>query len=151
MDDIVTNTRLILARELQKLSEEIEKYPSGDDLWLTTPGIANSAGNLCLHLCGNLQHFIGHVLGGTGYVRNRPGEFSRKGLSKEMLLVELAATSKAVDSTLSALPPGIQDKPFPDTMFPGQGNTGSVLMHLVLHFGYHSGQINYHRRMISSV
>jgi hypothetical protein len=41
-------------------------------------GISNSAGNLCLHLIGNLNHFIGATLGNTGYVRNREQEFSSK-------------------------------------------------------------------------
>ena len=68
----------ILDRDLSRLRDEIDRYAAETLLWKTTGEIANPPGNLCLHLCGNLQHYIGGVLGHSGYVRNRPLEFSAK-------------------------------------------------------------------------
>ena len=46
-------------RDLDKLRTEIASYENEPDLWKTDEGISNSAGNLCLHLTGNLKHFFG--------------------------------------------------------------------------------------------
>jgi hypothetical protein len=79
----------LFSRDLVKLEKEIEAYTSVDFLWSTPKGVNNSSGNLCLHLCGNLQHYIGAVLGNSGYKRNRASEFSTNGISKEELLAEI--------------------------------------------------------------
>src|SRR5207245_5132891 len=68
----------ILARDLRALRREIEAYPEERDLWRVQPGITNSGGNLALHLAGNLQYFVGTVLGGTGYVRDRDRSEERR-------------------------------------------------------------------------
>ena len=74
---IETLSQLFL-RDLDKLKTEITSFKDEKKIWEISGDIKNSAGNLCLHLCGNLQHFIGAVLGNSGYVRNRDAEFSRK-------------------------------------------------------------------------
>jgi hypothetical protein len=76
-------------RDLAKLRTEIESYSNEADLWKTSEGISNSGGNLCQHLTGNLQHFFGAVLGGTGYARNRDAEFASKGTTKADLLADI--------------------------------------------------------------
>ena len=68
----------LLERELESVIEEIELLPDDRVLWATAPGVANACGNLALHLAGNLQHFVGAQLGRTGYVRDRPREFSQR-------------------------------------------------------------------------
>ena len=78
--------------DLEKLKDEISSYDDEKNIWKTTGDINNSPGNLCLHICGNLQHFVGTVLGKTGYVRNRELEFSQKNVSKEGLLAETDIT-----------------------------------------------------------
>ena len=73
------NTLLqLFQRDLEKLKTEISSYKDEKKIWVISGEVKNSAGNLCLHLCGNLQHFIGAVLGNSGYVRNRDAEFTRK-------------------------------------------------------------------------
>ncbi len=74
---IETLSQLFL-RDLEKLKTEISSFKDEKKIWEISGEIKNSAGNLCLHLCGNLQHFIGAVLGNSGYIRNRDAEFSRK-------------------------------------------------------------------------
>jgi hypothetical protein len=49
----------LFERDLDKLKQEISAYTNEDDLWKIKDGIANSSGNLCLHLVGNLKHFVG--------------------------------------------------------------------------------------------
>src|SRR5437773_7238889 len=93
----------LYARDLNKLKTEIEQYKNEADLWIKPGDVPNSAGNLCLHLCGNLQHFFGAVLGGTDYVRNRDAEFSKKGVSRGDLVAEIDVTSEVVRMTLEKL------------------------------------------------
>jgi uncharacterized damage-inducible protein DinB len=143
----------IFERELNKLIEEIKLYPTEESIWKIAPGIKNSGGNLCLHICGNLQHFMGHVLGNTGYVRNRDREFSITGISSAYLINEIQKTKQAVVSTLEANGEINLEEEY--TAFPAhllgkeKLTMGYFLMHLIAHMDYHIGQINYHRRMIS--
>lgn len=65
----------LFGRDLARLRKEIAEFPSDEMLWQTLPGVTNSAGNLALHLEGNLREFIGRQLGGIGYQRDRPLEF----------------------------------------------------------------------------
>src|SRR5215204_5637451 len=90
-------------RDLKKLSDELQGYGDETLIWKITDGIANSAGNLTLHMCGNLRHFIGATLGGDGYVRNREAEFSSKNLSRKKLMAEIELTRQAVNKALTAM------------------------------------------------
>ena len=47
----------LFERDLKRLKTEIELYKAEENLWLVQEGLSNSAGNLCLHLIGNLNHF----------------------------------------------------------------------------------------------
>src|SRR5258708_32071680 len=90
-------------RDLAKLKTEIELYTNEADLWKKPGDVPNSAGNLCLHLTGNLQHFFGTVLGGTDYVRDRDAEFSASGVSREKMLTDIDTTLNVVKTTLGKL------------------------------------------------
>ena len=135
-------------RDLAKLRTEIESYSNEADLWRTSEGISNSAGNLCQHLTGNLQHFFGAVLGGTGYARNRDAEFASKGTTKADLLADIDAAEKSVKETLEKLSDEDFAKTYPIEVFGQPMTTGSFLTHLATHLNYHLGQINYHRRLL---
>jgi uncharacterized damage-inducible protein DinB len=136
-------------RDLGKLKDEIQQYADEADLWKTGEGITNSAGNLCLHLTGNLKHFLGAVLGGTGYVRERDAEFANKNVSRSEMLADIDATLDVVRSTLAGLVENDFDKPYPIEVFGHPMTTGYFLVHLTTHFNYHLGQINYHRRLVA--
>lgn len=135
-------------RDLKTLRKEIAGFHEDADLWRTVHGISNSAGNLCLHLCGNLRHYIGHVLGGEDYVRDRPNEFAAKGLSKAWLMVEVASTEASIERGLGALSEHQCNAPFPAKLPMETSSTGHFLMHLYGHLSWHLGQINYLRRML---
>lgn len=136
-------------RDLNKLREEIEQFNDEGDLWTTSGGITNSAGNLCQHLTGNLRHFFGAVLGGSGYVRDRDAEFAAKGTTKADLLADIDAAAASVKVTLEKLTDDDFAKTYPIEVFGHPMTTGYFLVHLATHFNYHLGQINYHRRLLA--
>lgn len=144
----ITELTALYLRDLRSLRKEIESFSKEADLWRTLPGISNSAGNLSLHLCGNLRHYIGHVLGGEAYVRDRPNEFAAKGLSKAQLVEEIDRTLASVEHGLGALPASRLDTPFPASLPVETNSAGHFLLHLYGHLSYHLGQVNYLRRML---
>lgn len=136
-------------KDIDKLLTEIEAFPNDELLWEVRGSIANSAGNLCLHLCGNLQHFIGAELGHTGYVRQRDLEFSDKGLSRLELVALIHKTKQIVTEVLNAISPQAMVTTYPGKFLDSKYNTTEVLIYFSNHFAYHLGQINYIRRLIS--
>jgi len=153
---IVSLTQIYL-RDLEKLKTEISSYKDETKIWkisgdtrLDGGQVKNSAGNLCLHLCGNLQHFIGAILGNSGYVRNRDAEFSKKNVPLTELVKEIDETIKVIKLTLESLTDAELNKIYPSNIF-GEGTTTfTFLIHLATHLNYHLGQINYHRRLLDS-
>lgn len=139
----------LFQRDLRQLADQIGQYPSEDALWTIQGEISNSAGNLCLHLCGNLKHFIGAILGQTGYVRDRPYEFAAKDVPRAKLLAEIAETITVVADTLAQLPDADLAKDYPVEKRGEIVSTAHMLFHLYGHLSYHLGQVNYHRRLLN--
>jgi uncharacterized damage-inducible protein DinB len=140
----------ILARDLGRLSEELQAYDREEDLWKTAPEISNSTGTLALHLLGNLQHYIGAVLGETGYVRDRAAEFSRRNVPRDEIIAEIERTREVVRRVVPSLDDARLAAEYPAEVGGRRMTTGYHLIHLVAHFAYHLGQVNYHRRLSGS-
>lgn len=140
--------RHVLTRDLRAVAREIDAYPDDETLWRTAPGVPNSAGTLALHLAGNLEHFIGAVLGGTGYVRDREAEFAARDLTRALLRRRIDAAADAVDATLAQLAPAQWEAEYPIPIGGRKLGTATFLFHLATHLAYHLGQIDYHRRML---
>lgn len=140
----------IFERDLNKLKEEINFYKNERELWIIEKEINNSAGNLCLHLIGNLNHFIGATLGETGFIRDREIEFSAKNETRQNLINEIEKTMETVKSSLNKLSNDAFDKNFPVEKHGKVIKMDFMLLHLLTHFNYHLGQINYHRRLIQN-
>jgi uncharacterized damage-inducible protein DinB len=140
----------VMQRNLQQLKKEMTAYTNEKDLWLMEGEIPNSAGNLCLHLCGNLQHYIGTVLGNSGYIRHRDAEFSTKDVPVNELLSLIDTTMEVISNTLSNLDTESLTKDYPEQIFGSPMTTEYFLIHLASHLGYHLGQINYHRRLLAA-
>lgn len=138
----------IFTRDLNKLKAEIAAYINEEKIWVIEKGIANSAGNLCLHLVGNLNAFIGAELGNTGYVRNRPEEFSLKDIPQQKLIAMVEDTIPVVVSSIHTLTDADMDTIYPQIVLGEKHSIGYFLVHLATHLTYHLGQINYHRRLI---
>jgi len=136
-------------RDLLKLKSEVEAYKNEADLWLVKAEISNSAGNLCLHLIGNLNHYIGHQLGGTDYQRNRPLEFSEKNVPRAVLIEKIEATRAMLQLILANLSSETLSQNHTEEFYGGKDSNEFFLIHLLSHLNYHLGQINYHRRLIN--
>jgi mannose-6-phosphate isomerase-like protein (cupin superfamily)/uncharacterized damage-inducible protein DinB len=140
--------RAIVLRDLSSVIKEVESYSSDSSLWSTLPGLPNSGGNLARHLAGNLHHFIGHLLGGLPYTRNRDAEFAASTLTRAEVVAELRAAHAAVGDTLDKLPLAKLADAFPADLAGKRFTTLQFLLHLSAHLGYHLGQIDYHRRQL---
>ncbi len=145
---LVHTLRKLFSRDINRLKEEIKLYSKEENLWIIQDSINNSAGNLCLHLIGNLNTFIGVVLGTSNYTRDRDAEFNLKNVSKDKLLEQLEETRMLVDVSLENLNENRLQEEFPIQVFSEKTSIAYMLIHLTTHLTYHRGQINYHRRLL---
>jgi hypothetical protein len=149
LTDFAGLVNAVMVRDLRALRREIAAYPDDADLWRLVPGVTNSGGTLALHLTGNVQHFVGAVLGRTGYVRDRDAEFARRNASRADLLAEVDRAIAAVDAGLARLDQAALDRDYPLPILGKTFRTGDYLVHLATHFTYHLGQLDYHRRLVT--
>lgn len=150
MESLTESLIRIYERDLDQLEKELRLYPDEASVWAVYGDIKNPGGNLCLHICGNLRHYIGKILGGTTYVRNRDLEFSAKDISLQQLYEAIADARQAVRSTLQRLQPQDLEKTYPTEELGYPMTTGFFLIHLASHLNYHRGQVNYHRRQLAA-
>jgi len=139
----------LIARELTSLRTELLAYADERDIWKLPPGVPNSAGSLALHMCGNLRWFIGAQFGATGYVRNRDLEFSARDVPRAELIATVQSTIDEVTRTLATLDPKVLDAEYPLEVNGFRFTAGRFFMHLAVHLGYHLGQVDYHRRLVT--
>ena len=139
----------LFERDIEKLKGEIDLYRDEDNLGVINAGISNSAGNLCLHLIGNLSHFIGASLGNTGYVTYRDDEFSLKNIPRRNLVMKIENCKVIVKNTLVKLTAADLEKDFPLEKHGAIVSTAHMLLHLYGHLSYHLRQMNYHRRLLA--
>jgi uncharacterized damage-inducible protein DinB len=142
--------RSLFTTDLNRLRSEIALYSNEENIWKVEGNITNSAGNLCLHLIGNLHHYIGKYIGNTGYIRNRELEFSLKNVSRKELLNMIDDTIRMTNESLDKLDENSLVNDYPAVVFDEKTSIEYVFMHLATHMTYHLGQINYHRRLIDS-
>jgi hypothetical protein len=141
---------LLFTRELSAFSRELELFQDETLIWATLPGISNSAGTLTLHVCGNLRHYVGAVLGDTGYVRDRDLEFSARDIPRTLLQANLAETAEVVRTVLAGLPAQKLNAEYPDILGGPRLPTDLFLLHLTAHLAFHLGQAGYLRRVLTS-
>ncbi len=144
MTDSLNN---LFQRDLSKLAEEMSLYKNEEDLWRISGEINNASGNLALHLVGNLQYYIGALLGNTDYVRDRKNEFKARNVPRENILKEIETTKDVLNQVLPRLSQEILASSTSDKV-PFDMTNEHFLLHLYSHYGYHLGQINYHRRLL---
>ena len=144
---IIETLKTLFDRDLEKLRTEIGSYVDEPTLWTVGGVVTNSAGNLCLHIIGNLNGFIGAQIGKSGYVRERDLEFSTKGTSRDELLTKIDQTIRVVSDAFGKITDEQLEEDYPLVVFAEKMTTGWFLIHLATHLNYHLGQINYHRRI----
>ena len=145
---LIETLQSLFTRDLNKLKSEIESYQNESQIWTIDKNISNSAGNLCLHLIGNLNTYIGAEIGKTGYIRNRELEFSLKDVPRSELISKIENTLLVVNSALNTLTESDLEAIYPLVVLEKEMPTGFFLVHLSTHLAYHLGQINYHRRLL---
>jgi uncharacterized damage-inducible protein DinB len=147
---LIETLKILFNRDLKQLQNEIRLYDNESAIWEVKGAINNSAGNLCLHLVGNLNTYIGKELGGTAYIRNREAEFSSKNVPRDALLQQIENTVAMINQTMDNLNPSILETTYPLLVFTEKTSTAFFLAHLTTHLSYHLGQINYHRRLMAN-
>ncbi|WP_109832424.1 DinB family protein [Reichenbachiella versicolor] len=142
------NLKALYLRDLDRLIEEIKSYKDEKNLWIVENQVNNSAGNLCLHLCGNLQHFVGAIIGQSGYIRDREQEFGSRDIHRELLIQEVEFTKDAIKLGFDQYDEKLGEDIYPIEVFGKPMTNEYFLFHLIAHLNYHLGQISYHRRLI---
>lgn len=145
---MIDTLKWLLKRDLEKLKSELQQYESEAHTWLVEKSISNSAGNLCLHLIGNLNAFIGAGLAKTSYVRQRDLEFSSTNIPLSTLLQQIDDTIVVVENGLSNVTQEQLSGDFPIVIWDKPTGMEHTLILLATHLNYHLGQINYHRRLL---
>lgn len=140
-----------LIASLDGLSNEISAFSAEEDLWTTQGQVSNSAGTLALHLIGNMNHFVGSVLGDTGFVRDRAAEFGQRDVPRDVLLSNISETREQVHNTFELLTNERLDDRYPLSTFGEERTVMNVLLILCTHAAYHLGQVNYLRRTLDKV
>jgi Protein of unknown function (DUF1572) len=138
----------LFRRDITQLKHELALYSNEANIWKVDGAVLNSAGNLTLHLIGNLNTYIGAEIGKTGYVRNRPLEFSDKNVSREVLFQKIDDTLSVIENAIYSITESDYQKEYPLLVFDKMTTTEFFLIHLTTHLAYHLGQINYHRRLL---
>ena len=138
----------LFGRDLAKLGQQIEAFPTDEALWQTLPGVMNSAGNLALHIEGNLREFVGRQLGNLPYERNRQLEFSSKGASRAELSTRLAELSRSIPTVIKELSAEQMEREYPEVVLGAATSTQEFLIHLYGHLNWHLGQVDYLRRIL---
>ena len=145
---ITSDLRFLFDRDLAKLSRQIEAFPNDEALWQTLPGVTNAAGNLALHIEGNLREYVGRQLGNVPYERKRDLEFSSKGLSRAELSTRLAELRRTIPSVIEGLSAEQMEMEYPEVVLGTTTSTQEFLIHLYGHLNWHLGQVDYLRRIL---
>ena len=139
----------LFSRDLTRLIQELQEFPSDETLWQRAPGVKNSAGNLVLHLEGNLREFVGRQLGSVAYDRARDREFTLSGLSRDDLVQRMEQVKELVAKVVGRLSDGDLAAAYPERVFETTLSSGDYLVHLHGHLNFHLGQIDYLRRILT--
>lgn len=146
---LAVTVRGMLLRELAAMTRMIELYPDDASVWREAAGVPNRGGTLVLHCCGNLRHYVGGQIGGSGYARDRDAEFTRRGVPRDELLRLIGVTADEVDRALADVRDSDLDGDFPEIVAGQRIAARELLMHVCSHLAYHLGQLDYHRRFVT--
>ena len=138
----------LFSRDLTRLGRQIETFPNDETLWETLPGVLNPAGNLALHIEGNLREFVGRQLGKQPYKRNRELEFSLRGMSRHEIGTRIAEVRQSIPAVIQELSTEQMETEYPEVVLEVATTTRQFLIHLYGHLNWHLGQIDYLRRIL---
>ena len=139
----------LFARDIARLIQELQAFPDTVSIWKTAPGVTNAAGTLALHLEGNLREYVGRQLGQIAFKRDRPLEFSARGVERDELIARLEAVKAQIPAVIGALSDAQLDAIYPENVIGKSITTRQFLIHLEGHLNYHLGQVDYLRRVVT--
>ena len=140
----------VFARDIASVKAEVLAYPDDASLWAMPPGAPNAGGTLALHLAGNLRHFLGALMGQSGYVRDREAEFKTRGTTRADVAALFDACASEVAAAFAKAPANFLDVAPPLKMPRDMTVPMSIgVLHLMAHLAYHLGQLDYHRRLVT--
>lgn len=137
----------LFRRDLLRLRQQIEAFSVEADLWKQAPGVTNPAGNLALHIEGNLREYIGRQLGNIPFERNRTEEFTSRGIPLSGLIALIESLQNSIPTILKGLTPEQLEKEYPENVLGKSLSTQQFLLHLYGHLNWHLGQIDIIRRI----
>jgi len=144
---VASSLAQLFARDLARLAQEIEAFPDDAALWQAPAGITNTAGTLILHLEGNLREYVGRQLGGMPYMRDRPREFSSRGVCREELLAKVEGLKEDIPSAIAQFTDKQLEAEYPEAVLGRPWTVHQFLIHLYGHLNWHLGQIDAVRRV----
>ena len=139
----------LYSRDLTRLGQELRAFPDTQAVWKTVPGVSNAAGTLALHLEGGLRHFVGFRIGGIAYTRDRPLEFSARGVERDELIARIEAAQVSIPTVIASLSDAKLDEIDPHNGTDTPLTNRQWLIHLYGHLSYHLGQVDYIRRVVT--
>jgi uncharacterized damage-inducible protein DinB len=144
MDDVglafLAKSRSLLTSDYLPKIERCLNRMSAADVWWRPNDASNSAGNLILHLCGNVTMWIIGGVGALPFERDRQLEFDeRRNIPTAELQRRITHVVQQADRVLSAVRP---DELLDRREIQGYDVTVlDAIYHVVEHFGMHTGQI----------
>ena len=146
MTDLKSTIASDLSARYTKLAgvvHELGAPLSDDQFWSKAFGFGNSFGHLVLHLTGNLNYYIGAQIAGTGYLRDRPLEFSETTRpSKAKVFSELDKAIEMVLATIDSQTEEDWSREYAAVGADARDRFGMIL-NCVTHLHHHIGQMMY--------
>jgi hypothetical protein len=139
----------LFSRDLTRLIQELQAFPSDETLWERAPGVKNSAANLVLHLEGNLREYVGRQLGQVAYTRARDREFALTSVSRDEMVRRMQDVKELVAKVVSRLSDSELGANYPEDVLGTPLSSLDFLVHLHGHLNFHLGQIDYLRRILT--
>lgn len=143
--DVVRDGLAEYFRTVQSKIHVLTEPLSTQHLWVKPYPYGNSIGNLILHLTGNLSYYIGAQMGETGYVRNRPVEFTDSGKDKAALLAAFDGAIEAVVTTIAQQTDADWAAPYTAIRTENK-NRFAMVLNCLSHADHHVGQVIYLQR-----
>ena len=117
-----------------------------EQIWWRPNDQTNSVGNLTLHVCGAVMHFLCRGVGGHEYLRDRPGEFATESMAKPKLLATLDEMVSKAEQTFDNLDAyRLRDESTEPAYY---STVFEDLFGVAIHMAVHAGQIVYVTKML---
>jgi Protein of unknown function (DUF664) len=146
---IASDLAALFHRDLTRLLQQVHACAEQNILWECPPGIANSCGNLILHLEGNLREYVGRQFGNVPYRRMRDEEFARKDVPVAAMAAGIEDLIQMVPRVIGKLSEEELQAILPENPLNAPISAHQFLIHLNGHLNYHLGQIDYLRRLLT--